>query len=195
MPPKGWKYPNGIKKQFTDLERLSTKYKVNEETGCWEWTASRDSSGYGQFSYKGSMKGAHKVSYILHVGEVKKGLHVCHHCDNPCCINPSHLFLGTPRENGEDMYNKGRRQRMKCPSYVMWAIGKCRCEGCVQAYRDYRKTLDKEKLKAHDRKKYLKNRERYLEYARQQRLKAKEAMLLESADVLIGMGINNLGSI
>lgn len=97
-----------------DLEitrvRFDTKWKLDEQTGCWLWTASCAGKGYGQIKIPGTRRQiyAHRLSYILHKGKVGRGKHVCHTCDNPKCVNPEHLFVGTSKDNHQDMKRKGR---------------------------------------------------------------------------------------
>jgi hypothetical protein len=67
-------------------------------------------NGYGVVDRKGKRIGAHRMAWMLTNGEISKGLHCCHRCDNPKCCNPSHLFLGTNAENMRDMFNKGRHR-------------------------------------------------------------------------------------
>ena len=88
--------------------------KVRKSDGCWEWTASRNQKGYGELKVDGSKNStAHRVSWQLHNGPIPTGLHVLHHCDNPPCIRPDHLFLGTNRDNAQDAAVKGRRASMR----------------------------------------------------------------------------------
>jgi len=91
-------------------KRLLSKYKIDPITSCWNFTGSLV-NGYGciGFGLKNLMK-AHRASYLVHFGEIPDNLDCCHTCDNPTCINPDHLFLGTAKENMEDMYSKGRRK-------------------------------------------------------------------------------------
>ena len=88
---------------------------------CWIWTGAPTSKGYGAFKYyqDRSAIGAHVSSHIFHIGEVPKGMLVCHHCDNPPCVNPEHLFLDTNSGNMKDMFAKNRqgysnRKRTHC---------------------------------------------------------------------------------
>lgn len=106
------------------LNRFWARVTVTE-SGCWEWTGCRlppkpgAASGYGVLgSGRTNAKGhpfnlyAHRLSWeIAHGEEVPDGKYVCHHCDNPCCIRPDHLFLGTASDNTRDMYAKGRGRR------------------------------------------------------------------------------------
>lgn len=82
--------------------------KVNKTETCWVWVGGRPKGRYGEFSVGKSMKRAHRISWELANGPIPTGLYVLHSCDNPPCVNPNHLFLGTQTDNVHDMENKKR---------------------------------------------------------------------------------------
>lgn len=84
--------------------------KVERTEGCWIWRGSYFSNGYGAFWRSGQNRKANRVAWTLEKGEIPVGLYVCHRCDNPKCVRPDHLFLGTPTDNVRDMMAKGRNR-------------------------------------------------------------------------------------
>jgi len=80
----------------------------DDPNACWIWKGPTVTAGYGKISYFGKLIGAHRVSWLMSKGDIPKGMHVLHRCDNPPCVNPDHLFLGTNRDNIYDRNRKGR---------------------------------------------------------------------------------------
>ena len=93
-----------IKNRFWD------KVIKRGENECWDWSAYRDSFGYGCIGKNYRQDRAHRISWVLHYGKIPKGLCVLHHCDNPPCTNPKHLFLGTHQDNVKDKIAKNRQR-------------------------------------------------------------------------------------
>lgn len=114
------RFAHGHQSRVRPLRSLTDRFweKVDRRgpDDCWEWTASRDKPGYGRLgtgrrSNKGNVETmAHRISYQIHHGPIPDNLLVLHKCDNPPCVNPKHLFLGTQLENVQDMIAKGRQK-------------------------------------------------------------------------------------
>src|SRR5687768_2203335 len=106
----------------TDEERFWEKVKTGD--GCWPWQGGCRGKGYGQCFFRGKPHAAHRVSWMLANGDIPNGLYVLHKCDNPPCVNPGHLFLGTQSENMIDCARKGR----------VATIGKARFTRCPRGH-------------------------------------------------------------
>ena len=105
------------KGETLDLEQRLLRY-VRKRAGCWEWTGAKDSGGYGQLRYLGVNHLVHRVAWLVWRGPLKKGLDVCHSCDNPVCVNPAHLWVGTAKDNIRDSVAKKRNYhaaKTHCP--------------------------------------------------------------------------------
>lgn len=94
--------------QFTEKELALFWSKVKKSDECWTWAGAITLQGYGSASYRGTNCTAHRLSYMIEHGEITKGMVIMHTCDNRACVNPSHLIMGTQKENVHDMHRKGR---------------------------------------------------------------------------------------
>jgi hypothetical protein len=135
------------------LSRFWSKVKLGEPDECWEWTAGHDGRGYGQFWANGRTRRAPQVAWeIYNLTEFPKGKGACHTCDNPPCVNPSHIWPGTQKENSHDCVRKGRHVPATSPwnrgithcksgheftpanTYVT-AAGYRQCQACMREFR------------------------------------------------------------
>lgn len=98
------------RKRKTPEVRFWEKVEKSGEDECWEWIGGYSSDGYGGFTVDGKSYGAHRYSYMITFGKIPEGLWVLHDCDNPRCVNPNHLKLGTPKDNSEDIVIRGRHR-------------------------------------------------------------------------------------
>jgi hypothetical protein len=149
----------------TLAERMENNIIPVTETGCFLWMAKVNNKGYGRISVHNHSAYAHRVSYELFRGPILEGMQVLHKCDTPRCVNPEHLFLGTRKDNMQDMIRKGRQrkptQQTHCkrghpyvPENIRMYRGKRNCIACQrenvknEAYRkqmaEYRKNAEYE---------------------------------------------------
>lgn len=131
------------------LSRLPDSIRANIDihySDCWLWTGTRFTTGYGLISKDGKLWKAHRLVWTLTCGPIPPGIHCCHRCDVPLCVNPEHLFLGTNRDNQQDKASKGRHWQQKktaCPQGHVYTPentyiskpGHRRCLTCLNAGR------------------------------------------------------------
>lgn len=102
-----WAEKNALPLTPETAERVRDLFPSRGE-GCWEWTGGRNPSGYGRVQLGSNWYLAHRVAWVLANGSIPEGMFICHHCDNPPCVRPDHLFVGTAKDNSHDMAAKGR---------------------------------------------------------------------------------------
>ena len=111
--------PHQSRQGFTEKERRTavfwSRVEITSPFSCWEWQSNRLPTGYGTYYFKGKNRRAHRVSYELMNGKIPKGQHILHHCDNPPCVNPRHLWSGTTLDNMQDAAQKGRMGKTSQP--------------------------------------------------------------------------------
>ncbi|HQR98148.1 MULTISPECIES: HNH endonuclease [unclassified Polaromonas] len=120
------------------LVRLLSKYKVDESSGCWNWTGDKYRNGYGRIREGGASKRllrVHRVSFERHKGPIPAGLVVMHECDNKACINPAHLSVGTVKQNINDAIDRGLSRPFRAG--VLNSSARLDCERVQQIRQDY----------------------------------------------------------
>jgi hypothetical protein len=115
-PPPAQIHPDPLLASLKCTTTLDDRFwsKVTKTSTCWNWVGGKSSLGRGfiRCGSKGSpMLQVHRLSWLIHFGNIPAGLFVCHHCDNGLCVRPDHLFLGTPQDNVDDKVSKCRQSR------------------------------------------------------------------------------------
>lgn len=108
------------------IRQIEERSTPEPNTGCWLWTGSVSTTGYGRLSVRTIWRKAHRVSWIVHHGPIAKGLRVCHKCDQPLCVNPAHLFVGTQGDNMRDRDRKGRQMKAQGHYRSMFTVEEIR---------------------------------------------------------------------
>lgn len=154
-----------------DKERFLSKVLIGSENECWPWQAYVNPGGYGRIQIQRQSRVAHRISWIVFNGTFDSSLYVCHTCDNPSCVNPNHLFLGTQHDNMQDCFNKKRHPFSKketCPrghKYdKVFSNGARGCSDCFNVKRKMWLNKNREKTRDQAKKNRNKNPEKYAAY-------------------------------
>lgn len=109
-----------------DLCRFMSKVKFFEKNKCWNWNGWLDKNGYGNFRYGPAKIRSHRFSYMISKGAIPTNMLICHTCDNPSCVNPDHLYAGTPKQNTIDSVVRKRHveaRKTHCKNGHAFAVG------------------------------------------------------------------------
>lgn len=127
---------------------------LDEKTGCWNWTGARTYGGYGRLWYLGRPEFVHRISAHCYLNfDFASKLHVLHHCDNPACFNPKHLYIGTHAQNMHDISIRGKRKPFcvhghpNTPEYRVIFGGVSCCRPCYEIRREAQRKQGKRYLR------------------------------------------------
>lgn len=107
-----------LAKRHAPVKRFFSKVIVGTGSGCWLWSGCKNEKGYGLFRYRRQSSRAHRFAYEMVHGDIPDGLQICHRCDNPSCVYPGHLFIGSNAENHADKMRKGRQSKGEDYSFL-----------------------------------------------------------------------------
>jgi len=104
---------------ITSTQIVSFWSRVDRSKDCWNWTGCKTHFGHGRVVFTRKEYLTHRLAYVISIGDIPAGMYVCHHCDNPSCVRPTHLFIGSAMDNVRDMYDKGRQHTHQGESHPM----------------------------------------------------------------------------
>jgi len=146
--------PRSLERHQVNIDNFYKYTNPDPNTGCWLWSGYTMPNGYGHFSIGTKSHLAHRVSYLYFKGQ-PGNLYVCHKCDNPYCVNPEHLFLGTHQDNIRDMVSKGRNKKVRTNFFckhghnkvgdnAYYHSGRLSCKECKRTQNIKRNAIKKE---------------------------------------------------
>lgn len=121
------------------------KFNIGADNECWMWHSTKQPNGYGVFGLgvgaNQYSEKAHRYSYKKYIGDIPKGMYVCHSCDEPSCVNPEHLFIGSSFDNTQDMFRKGRANKCSGEKHPMAKLTKRQVQEirscCIKYHKEF----------------------------------------------------------